>query len=232
MGFWDNIEQKLNQRIFNKEWSTVFSWPELSHTTIVGGPIKQEYEVVKNTKYDPLINNFVNKLQYQSNYLWSDRELHLIKSNLQHQAFRLWTYEDISKTNIESIRSVYEIGGGIGMMHVLLKLINPNIKYYVNDISPMLQIQQYVYRLLFMKERELCLDKLPELMIALWSLSEIEDMLIRNKLNLKCQNYLLAYQRNFHGIIDNVKWIHDNIISKNSQLAWVHRDKYSIGYQE
>ena len=146
--------------------------------------------------------------------------------NIIHQIYnlnQLLTFIDTSSSKAK-IRNVLEIGAGYGSLFKIMKILYPNIYYNIYDSIIMNKIQSYYIRKsnlnslpTYVSDKLLSKfsDKKIDLLIALWSISEIPIKKRKKfeKIILNSKFSLIGFQNNFFEI-DNKSYF-EKFLLKN-----------------
>lgn len=160
----------------------------------------------------------------------------ILSTNLIHQAYSLSQLDlDISKLD-----TILEFGGGYGAMCLLCRRLGFKGRYIIYDLPEFSLLQRYylscydveaeywVALTLTKPELESIIKSLEhtpfsknvDLLIGLWSLSEVDDLSFRDHfLNwYPAQNYLFAYSQIWHDV-NNVEWF-DLMQHRHGGVEW------------
>lgn len=221
--FWDSIRNQIRELGQFRDPHSLLRWSPILQTINVGDSAyieKIEWLAVKNTKFDIAIQSITQKLQGKLEYIPD------LFNNLVHQAYHLNHWETKTGKKVEDLRRVLEIGGGIGIMLMLVRELNPNCNYMIFDLLEMNLLQQFVYELYDPKEKTHGFDgwtefvsgdapgefdKMPfDLTLSMWALSEIPSLERRTAIleNLESHHLLFAIQESHEGT-ENHKWFRE-----------------------
>lgn len=150
-------------------------------------------------------------------------------ANLIHQLYHLCQWEKITGKQISNLSTIVEFGAGYGAMALLVHRLGFKGTYYIQDLPEFQLLQQYylsntgeVVNVEWIKSGDHNQGKIkPDLLIALYSLSEVDYALRDATLdNLKPKSHLLLYSNRFEEY-DNVKYFVDTYAPRQGG-RWNH----------
>lgn len=235
--FWDSIRYEIREYAKKFDPYSMMSWRPILHTINIGeNPpyLQHEIDTIANTKFDNAISSLIIKLIDTIDKTL----LKQIVANMVHQAYHLHTWEKISGKKIENIENIVEIGGGVGIMRTLWHVLKPTVNYMIYDFEELNLLQEFNVDWLagecdtiyFSRtEHNVISDAQADLVIGMWSLSEIPSEEERNvflKATGDSASYLFAYQAN-HENLDNKQYFKK--IQKNNLLWGTERIAHMSG---
>ena len=194
-----NIRDRFNSRIYpnTKEQVDIFlQWPEIVSTMVFGAPecVNIELDFIRDWYAYPraVLEDEVGQPQLRHAENGSS-------PNLVHAACAIKVWENTTGRKITDLQSIVEIGGGYGAMAKVIRRAGYTGKYVIYDFPELSLLQEYYLSECGIKDIE-CAVNLPEietsheLMIGLWSLSEMfEPDQTRFLSSLKAKHHLFAY---------------------------------------
>ena len=202
-GWWTWIRNSIRQRFdvgihANTEYQVdiFLQWPEIVSTMVFGTPygIHIELDFVRDWYAYPraVLEDEVGQPQLRHTDYGSS-------PNLVHAAYAIKIWENTTGRKITDLQSIVEIGGGYGAMAKVIRRAGYTGKYVIYDFPELSLLQEYYLSECGIKDIE-CAVNLPEietsyeLMIGLWSLSEMfEPDQTRFLSSLKAKHHLFAY---------------------------------------
>ena len=185
------------------------------------------WKIISDTMFFKARKEELNFLQKRDDWhLWEKslkestighpKKYHLMKSssgNLIHQGYSLSQFFN-NISDIKDVDSILEIGGGYGCMCRLVHKLGFSGSYTILDLPEFSLLTEYYIkstmedtsRIKFINEIDGLVNNKPNLLVALWSLSETK-ISFRNQLlsQIRPDNFLMAYQYKF-GEVDNLEY--------------------------
>lgn len=253
--YWFECRKQLLQLIINTDLKKFLNWKLLRDTMYVINTdySNREYtEIIKSDSYVQwawcLVENDIGDPTYASYSPGTS-------DNLVHTIYHLSEYEKSTKTSIKDNKTILEFGGGYGCMASVIKKLNACEKYIIYDFPEFNLLQKYyllangipvctnisefiqnggVY--LTNSINELKMIQSYDLLIATWSLSETSIEFRTQFLNsIKCNNYLLAYQKQFDDANSFLNVNNNDFFSQmtnNTDYVWDnHKIQHLFGEQ-
>lgn len=220
--FWDRMREQIKELGQFRDPHSLLRWSPILQTINVGcSEYIDKIELPSlGQKFldaiDEILLKMVGKIEY----------LEDLRANLIHQAYHLNHWETKTGKRVEDLKRVLEIGGGIGIMLVLVRELNPTCNYMIFDLPEMSCLQKFVYELYDPKEKTHGFDgftvfssgdilsdfnDMPfDLTLSMWALSEIPSLERRAAIlkNLESDNLLFAIQESHEGT-ENHKWFRE-----------------------
>jgi len=175
--FWRDRRSELRQRIAADDPAEFLIWPTITSTMFVGEApyIREQYDALTRDDIDrwhkAIREDEIGKparLSYAPN----------ISGNLVRQAYCLMLWEMFTSKNLSDMKSIIEIGGGYGAMAKVARRAGFEGCYTIYDL-PELSLLQEFYLSACGIEAEfrgpMGRHRRPNLLIALWSLSEMSN---------------------------------------------------------
>lgn len=203
--FWEEKRAQLRYHLENEDFANFLRWPEVAITMFVGN-----FPFIKPEKETVADHGWLEKI-YESEVgnpeLWPATQT---SSNWIHQAYHLVNLEKVTGVKIADLKSIGEIGAGYGAMRTVLSRLGFKGNYYIYDLPEYAELQhRYLSQTLTEEELAKTVWELPQkvdLLIGMWSLSEM-PVGIRKELLQACASdyYLFGYHEFFEGVY-NVDW--------------------------
>lgn len=243
---WQQNQLELRKRILKTTDMRSFPhWSIIQATMYVGDAqyirdVELPY-ITSSFPNSPLLKALSVDMNIISEPAWITWENEIvISTNLIHQAYSLSQLNfglDISKLD-----TILEFGGGYGAMCLLCRRLGFKGRYIIYDLPEFSLLQRYYLSChnveaeywaawskpgLVVKNMELLIPftespfiKSIDLLIGLWSLSEVDDLNFRSHFLgwYSARNYLFAYGRTWHGI-NNAEWF-DLVQHKLWEVKW------------
>ncbi len=169
-----------------------------------------------------------------------------ISTNLIHQAYSLSQLSlDISKLD-----TILEFGGGYGAMCLLCRRLGFKGRYIIYDLPEFSLLQRYYlschnieaeYWACSVEQIELLMPftRSIDLLIGLWSLSEVDNLSFRDHLLdwHSAKSYLFAYSQTWHDV-NNVEWFnlmqhrHERVEWSSKQIDHLPAHYYLTGVRK
>jgi len=212
--FWRERRAELRQRIAADDPTEFLTWPTITSTMFVG-----EAPYIRD-QYDALMRDDIDRWRkaIREDEIGQPARLSYApdtSGNLVRQAYCLILWEMVTGKNISNLKSIIEIGGGYGAMAKIARRAGFEGKYMIYDL-PELSLLQEFYLSACGIEAEFRgptgRHRRPNLLIALWSLSEMSKQDIDSVLdNLTPAGILIAsntsdmtndFKARFKGVTD------------------------------
>jgi hypothetical protein len=146
----------------------------------------------------------------------------ITSGNLIHQAYHLYQFEQHAGIKVEGMESIVEFGGGYGALALLCRRLGFTGKYTIIDLPELSLLQRFylsntigTWGMEFVSDYNFDLI-IPELLFAIYSLSEIPVKMRYDILQAIPATYVFMAHQDFHTMPDGDKV--DNIASF-SQIA-------------
>lgn len=176
-GFWKNIRETLRGHMASDEPVEEFlNWPEVASTMFVGNApyTRDELEALVASpewiRYQPALAE--DKLGKPPTFdVWTS-------GNLIHQCYHLMQWESETGLHVEDLTHIVEIGAGYGALCKIIRRLGFTGEYLIYDLPEFALLQEWYLGTLGLSatwaselpERIIT----PDLLIALWSLSEMK----------------------------------------------------------
>lgn len=161
--------------------------------------------------------------------------------NLIHQAYHLAQWEDCSNKRVEDLSCIVEFGGGYGAMCSLIRRLGFKGDYIIYDNPEFSLLQQFYLSNLGMQAFFRIIDghdfrSVPrgDLLIALYSLTEVSKDLRQEFTAFGFPSYLIAHQDKYRGEL-LCEWS-DEFMAARDDLLWMtwpnpnlKRHRYVVG---
>jgi hypothetical protein len=248
--FWDGIRQQIRQYGEKADAYTILDWPPILQTINIG-PTPPYLETEMNALTDAKYNTAIMDVVDHAPETWKTT----VKANLVHQAHHLQHWENKTGKKVEDIKSVGEVGGGLGFMRVLFHYLNPACEYAIYDFPELTLCQELVTAqlnndtpmpMVFINRPDDVEMGIKEhfgdvdLLISMWAMSEIPSTRERENLlsAIDIGGYLFAYQTE-HEAVDNNVWF-SKLIAKERAFHWASdsishlgpTNRYLVGWKE
>lgn len=167
-------------------------------------------------------------------------------TNIIHLAYHVSLFEDYTQQQIQSMKVVFEFGGGYGCLCRLAHRLGFSGKYIIYDLPAFSALQTYylkavglpvlkVDEFLLVDQGILCVSNIEQLhralgqdikpdkclFIATWSLSEV-PIIVREQVSPllgNIGNFLVAYQHQFNEV-NNVEFF-ENFKNRRKDMTWI-----------
>ena len=230
--FWNTMSDRFVQDKNKYGFKNLCQWPVIQQTMFMKNPnwVKKELDYLRSladwdTKWKSLIkeSDVGNPIRCT---FYPDSS-----GNLIHTAYHIAKFEEKTKCTVESMNTIFEFGGGYGLMCKLIHDLGFVGQYTIYDLPEFVKLQEYYLdkfsynfvRLLSEKD----LPKLEtvhahklSLFIATWSLSEapisMRNLVLRQLSGFT--NYLIAYQISFESI-SNIKYF-EEFAEERTNIKW------------
>lgn len=193
--FWGNQQATLLDHLRSENPEHFMTWPEIFGTMFVADAPYIPLELIAlqiSTEWPQW------KEAIQESDIGHGQRLPLFSytsGNLVHQAYHLKRWQDTTRRQVSSLKTIVEVGGGYGAMCVIARRMGFTGRYIIIDlpISSLLQ-RYYLSQLGYEAEWSSSGNGLMcDLLIGLWSLSEMNEEDRSNTLTgLKTSGYLVA----------------------------------------
>lgn len=213
-GTWPEKRREILTRILQDDISEFLTWSCVIVTMFVGDApyIKTEHRAIVSGRSP-------DRWRYAFQEDWIGKPpalpwLSQSSGNLVHLTHHVFQWEMVTGKKISDLSSIVEIGGGYGAMARIVRRLGFSGDYTIIDFPEVQLLQRY-----YLDKNSVSgirfLDAIPEdmdadLMIATWSLSEME-IEQRNKVlsNIKTDRLLVAYADCVWDGVDNKKYFAD-----------------------
>jgi len=194
--FWEGKRAELRARIANDDPAQFLTWPTIVSTMFVADApyIRDEWDALYMSgdwgrwKQSIAEDDSGNPARLPK-APWTS-------GNLVHQAYHLFRWEQHSGKRVDSLKSIIEIGGGYGAMAKVAHRAGFDGKYLIVDVPEFGLLQEYhLSQCGIQVEYKTQLDRKrsPSLLIAMWSLDEMDGLAANAYLDfLKPTNVLTA----------------------------------------
>lgn len=197
--FWNGKQRELRERFAGSDIDellpTFLTWPEIATTMFVGecAWIEREHEAVKRWHGYPfaIVEDAIGRPPWLGYYPWTS-------GSMVHSAYHVMMWEATTGKSIRDVESIIEVGGGYGGLAKVMRRAGFRGTYTIYDLPEFSLLQRY-YLDSCAIEGIAFRDSPPvwpvecELLIGLWSLSEMQsEMQMRYLHNIRTNHYLLA----------------------------------------
>jgi hypothetical protein len=158
--------------------------------------------------------------------------------NAVHQGYHLLQWERASGRKIGEVASVIEFGGGYGTMARICRQLGFKGTYAIYDLPEFSLLQEFYLSQVGINDVRFFSDDKPiscELLIALWSISEVPPVDRMEFLRrIEVRSCLFAYAETWDGW-RNKEWfrhvakISEKMIWKEQKIKWLPGHRYMIG---
>lgn len=194
--FWNRKRAELRVRIANDDPAQFLTWPTIVSTMFVADApyIRDEWNALYTSGdwgrwKQAIAEDYAGNPVRLPEAPWTS-------GNMIHQAYHLLRWEQHTGKRVDSLKSIVEIGGGYGAMAKVARRAGLEGKYLIVDTPEFGLLQEYYLSQCGVKaETKTQIDRKrsPGLMIAMWSLDEIDDAEMNDYLDLlKPANVLAA----------------------------------------
>lgn len=201
--FWKSICRSVEKK-FADDPSTFYDWPEIQSTMLVHNApwVSVEWETIRNLpRYSRLLADVTlpDKFRYRGGST----------QNTTHHTYSLFKWELHTGKKIEDLEYIVEFGGGYGNMCRLIQNMGFRGQYMIIDLPIFTRLQEYYLRSNGVHMENIIWGQ-PEdvgstdLLIGLWSISEIPLEERSKVLSIDRKHHLLAISHEFEEI-DNLE---------------------------
>ena len=202
--FWDERRSGLRYSLMTGDINTFLQWPDIGFTMFLGNwPwVDEEYTALQALRPDWLESGALNESYLGGPEIYRNTGT---SANVIHQAYHLMKWEMASGRKVQDLKSICEIGGGYGAMCKLIHRLGFSGKYYIYDLPEVDLLQEFYLSqtagVPYQVEWGKALPATPELILGLWSFSEMPSTL-RDELTAKAKprHWFFGYQFAFEGV--------------------------------
>ena len=227
---WASRRAAFRKQVAKNPVSSFTKWSVIQATMFVGSAPYIEAELDYVRGFPDIFHAAVDPLIGEPETLPYDP---LRSGNIVHQAFHLALLKhDFPKFDVRQMAHIVEVGAGYGTMPYLISKMGFRGIYHLVDLPEFLILQRYYLEACLPWElppgiegasplistaapkfnylKDGCKEKNPDLLIALFSLSEMSETQRRLAIdpNIRSEYYLLAYSPQW-GDTNNDKWFDD-----------------------
>lgn len=190
---WSQHRRSIRQHILSEDIDTFLQWSTISATMYVG----------------------------DAPFIYLEREAipyYMEDTNLIHQAYHLYQWEQVSGQQVKNLSRIMEFGGGYGAMCLVCRKLGFEGSYWIKDYPELSHLQEY-----YLSGTKGTFHGLPhlrsDLFIASHSLSEVtieeRDQILRQ---VKADSFLFVFHCEHNGV-DNLQWFRQ-VIEDYPQYHW------------
>lgn len=175
-GFWSNVQTTFRGHVASSEPMEEFlTWPEISTTMFVGNApyTGLELEALQRSPHWMRYESAIAEDALGSPPMYN----RITSGNLIHQCYHLMQWESVTGLQVNNLQSIVEIGAGYGAMCKIIRRLGFTGEYTIFDLPELGLLQRWYLNELDISatwgEIPLSTMLTPDLLIALWSLSEM-----------------------------------------------------------
>lgn len=170
-GFWDKRRAGLRRNVAYEPLEKFLGWPSIVGTMFVAQPQWVGPEIETLLHSDPERWRAATGVEYNG----------FPNTNLIHQAYHLYLWEQVTGLNVAGLESIIEIGGGYGALALVARRAGFTGRYTIYDLPELSLLQQYYLEQMgAVAECSSALPQAaaPDLLVAIYSLSETSPEVI------------------------------------------------------
>ena len=213
-GTWAHHRWMMHRHVHDDDPTQFLRWSTIHATMFVGQApyIQGEYDELVNDHRD--WRNVITEPGFGAP--WYLRYAPWTSGNLVHQAFHLKQWLDQTGMDIAGLDSIQEIGGGYGAMALVCRRLGFRGEYRIHDLPEFSLLQRY-YLSNVSVPISIGLGE-SDLLIALFSVSEVSDLTERHRVLTPANAYLIGYQAVWKKVDNQVYF--SEFVNDHLDLQW------------